>query len=262
MRYGKYAILLIFFLAVPAAFAVLPAPVGFVNDYAGILPNAAILEKNLSDYEKATTIEIAIATIEALPPDQNIYTYSVELFQQWGIGKKGEDNGILVLIIKNGTTGNRLKIELGYSIQGYITGAEAGRILDRALPYYNQGDYATTANIIIDGLMDDLNDYQPGKIVQGQGAPFSENYDYIPYVIILLIWISSIGYGIYSANRCPSCHKRMLESRGDYWVCKNCGKKIKKRRYATAMAGGFAGGFGGGGGGFGGGGSGGGGAGR
>src|SRR3989338_9727709 len=137
----KYLAVLVLLLAIPATLAAFPKPVGYVNDFASILPDSATLEQEVRAYEMNTTIEIAIVTISELPPDQTAATYANELFQEWGIGKKGEDNGILVLIIKNGTTGNRLRIELGYGIQGYITGAEAGRILDAALPYYTQGNY-------------------------------------------------------------------------------------------------------------------------
>src|SRR3989344_5438333 len=140
-----------FLLLVSLSFA-FPKPTGFVNDFANILPQGQELDKILSDLEKNTTIEIAIVTIESLPEDQTAATYAVELFNEWSIGKKGEDNGILVLIIKNGTVGNRLRIELGYGIQGYITGAESGRILDEALPYYTQGDYESTAETILYGL--------------------------------------------------------------------------------------------------------------
>lgn len=159
----KYFVLIVTLLFVSVAYAAFPQPVGFVNDYANILPDRASLESSLQQYEKNTTIEIAVVTLDSLPQDQTAATYAVELFQHWGIGKKGEDNGVLVLIIKNGTIGNRLRIELGYGIQGYITGAEAGRILDAALPYYEAGDYNGAAFLIVNELKEQLKDYVPGS---------------------------------------------------------------------------------------------------
>ncbi|MCX6815641.1 MAG: TPM domain-containing protein [Candidatus Aenigmarchaeota archaeon] len=256
----KYKIVIIFLLLTSVVFA-FPQPVGYVNDFANILTDKNSLEQDLSLYEKNTTIQIAIVTIDSLPQDQNIYTYSVELFQAWGIGKKGEDNGILVLIVKNGTTGNRLKIELGYGVQGYITGAESGRILDAALPSYTAGDYQTVAQIIVSGLKDQLQNYQPGVQQNEFTLPsaismIASNF----YIIIFLIIIVS---SVASRNRCPYCLKGKIKCEGDYCTCENCGKKFKKKkRYAPII---IAGGFGGGGGGFGGfggGGSGGGGGGR
>ncbi len=263
----KYLAVLVLLLTIPTTFAAtFPKPVGYVNDFAGILPNSAALEQEVRAYERNTTIEIAIVTIDALPQDQTAATYANELFREWSIGKKGEDNGILVLIIKNGTVGNRLRIELGYSIQGYITGAEAGRILDVALPYYSAGDYQQTARTILDGLYKQLEKYVPGQPPQKDALDNIGNY--MP-VIFFLFWIGLIA-GIpllgYYFRKCPQCGGRKFECHENYCVCKKCGKKIKRGHTSGfwIFAGGAGGGFGGGGGGggFGGGGSGGGGAGR
>src|SRR3989338_11686064 len=150
MRYiPVIAIFVAIIIVVPAFAAHLPKPAGYVNDFAGILTDTQMLENELILYEQNTTIEIAVVTISNLPPDQTLFSYGVELFDEWNIGKRGEDNGILVLINKEHAPGNRLRIELGYGIQGYITGAEAGRVLDDALPYYEQGDYQLAAEIIL-----------------------------------------------------------------------------------------------------------------
>jgi uncharacterized protein len=259
----KYGIIVFIILLSTVAFA-LPEPVGFVNDFANVLTDKVMLEETLNAYEKNTTIEIAVVTIETLPEDQTAATYAVELFDQWNIGKKGEDNGILVLVIVNGTTGNRLRIELGYGIQGYITGAEAGRILDDALPYYEQGDYETTVEIILAELSDKLVDYVPGKEAT---VPIDVYLvDFLPFIFMFFVVIMSIASAHYS-EKCPNCGSKKIEYEkdGEYCTCKKCGKrfKCKKKRsgFVPIFLGGFSGG-GGGFGGFGGGGSGGGGAGR
>lgn len=258
----KYIAALVIILFSLPAFA-FPQPVGHVNDFAGILPGGQAIGDQLSAYEKNTTIQIAVVTIDALSPDQSTATYAVELFQQWGIGQKGEDNGVLVLIVENGTTGNRMRIELGYGIQGYITGAESGRILDRALPYYTQGDYQQAAQTIVDGIILDLKDYVPGN-------PAPKN-DYTPlaggaaiFIISyfpLIIFVVAIGLVIYAAGRCPYCRSRKIICEDDYCKCQNCGRRFKRKRNTPVFF--FFGGVGGSsGGGFGGGSSGGGGAGR
>lgn len=237
----------------------LPRPTGFVNDFAGIMESRDLLEAYLSQYEKNKTIEIAIVTINELHPDQTLFSYGVELFQEWGIGKKGEDNGILVLIVKNGTAGNRLRIELGYGVQGYIIGSEAGRILDDALPYYENGDYDGVAFSIISGLENQLSGYSPSRL-----QPDIVSFVLTPLGIYLIIFFAVMVFAIAMRNRCPYCIKGKLKCSGGICTCQRCGKKVdRRRRYAPVLVGGF-GGHGGGfsGGGFGGGGSGGGGAGR
>ncbi|MBS3051141.1 MAG: TPM domain-containing protein [Candidatus Aenigmarchaeota archaeon] len=259
MRYiPVIAIFVAIIIVVPAFAAHLPKPAGYVNDFAGILTDTQTLENELILYEQNTTIEIAVVTIDGLPEDQTLFSYGVELFQEWGIGKS-DDNGILVLMVKNGTTGNRLRIELGYGIQGYITGAEAGQILDNALPYYEQGDYQLATEIILNGLSEELVNYVPDKSAQDNGVAdrIVDIIGILPIFVFFIIIIVSIAL----RNRCPYCFGR-LKCKDGVCVCKKCGRKVDKRgRYAPVlMAGGFGGG--GGGGGFGGGGSGGGGAGR
>lgn len=259
MKYG--IIVFVFALIIATTAFALPQPVGFVNDFANVLTDKSMLEATLNAYEKNTTIEIAIVTIETLPQDQTAATYAVELFDQWNIGKKGEDNGILVLIVKNGTVGNRLRIELGYGIQGYITGAEAGRILDDSLPYYEQGDYQTTVEVILAGLSDQLVNYVPGKIIESD-PPEVYIVSFLPVIFMVFIIIVSARY----AEKCPHCGSKKIkcEMNSEECICLKCGKKFKKKKrsgFVPIFVGGFGGG-GGGFGGFGGGGSGGGGAGR
>ncbi|MBI4162645.1 MAG: TPM domain-containing protein [Candidatus Aenigmarchaeota archaeon] len=246
-----------------------PSPVGFVNDFANILTDTTSLEYELSEYEKNTTIEIALVTLQELPEDQTLFTYGVELFQYWQIGKKGEDNGILILIVPNGTIGKRLRIELGYGIQGYITGAEAGRILDQALPYYEQGDYQSAAEATIAGLKEQLVNYQPGQAIRQSQANIETTFTATFMLFFALMILIPIAYSIFG-NKCPNCGARgQLKCEYDgsaYYkcTCKKCGHSFRKKRsnfMFVPIAGGFSGG-GGGFGGFGGGGSGGGGAGR
>jgi uncharacterized protein len=256
----KYITMFLILIFASTAFA-LPKPVGYVNDFANILPDKGVIEELLNNYEKNTTIEIAVVTLDALPENQNIYTYSVELFEEWGIGKKGEDNGILVLIVKNGTAGNRMKIELGYGMQGYITGAEAGRILDAALPSYEKGDYQDAVFVILERLGEQLENYEPGtRYDERDLGVFLDVFTmFLPFIFIIAF--SIIAHS--ASQKCPDCGSRKIDCKSDMCVCKKCGKKFKRKKRATPFV--FVGGFGGSGGGFGGfggGGSGGGGAGR
>lgn len=266
MKYLVPLIITLFVLPLVFAASTFPKPIGFVNDFANILPDRAQYEQGLSDYEKNTTIEVAVVTLDNLPPDQTLATYAVELFQDWGIGKKGEDNGLLILMVKNGTTGNRLRIEVGYGLQGYITGAEAGRVLDDALPYYTKGDYQGALDTILFGLSDQLQDYVPGQqphqYVTGPWEDFLIGFLGSIQTWIFLIFIIIFIVSAALSTRCPYCFGP-LKCSDDGCVCKKCGRKISRRkRYAPVIVGGFGGGGGGGFGGFGGGGSGGGGAGR
>ncbi|MFH0832184.1 MAG: TPM domain-containing protein [Candidatus Aenigmatarchaeota archaeon] len=264
----KRAVVLLLIISIALATDA-PKSIGYVNDYAGILDNKDILESMLVEMERNSSVEFAIVTLTALPSDETMETYAYKILTTWGIGKKDEDNGLLLLIIANGTPGNRMRIELGYGMEGYITDATAGRILDDALPYYENGDYSQAAYIIVSEVM---------SVLEGKYIPIDSGMgswdDGIVFDIIILITslFPFILFGIFmiiaiifAKPKCPTCGSRKLESNGDYYICKFCKRKFKKkkaRKSSVFFAGFGGGGFGGSGGGFGGGSGGGGGAGR
>lgn len=119
--------------------AALPSPSGLVTDEAGVLDSTTHrqLESALVDFEKRTSIELAVVTLNSLDGD-DVANVAHNLFQTWGIGKKGQDNGVLFLIAPNE---RRMRIEIGYGLEGQLTDAGAGRILDEAVvPFFKAGN--------------------------------------------------------------------------------------------------------------------------
>ena len=116
----------------------IPKPRGYVNDFASVFTpdTAAGLEDALRLAEQETTAEIVIVTVPNLGGD-TIEGYAVELFEQWGIGKKGRDNGVLLLLA---VAERKVKIEVGYGLEPYITDGLAGRILDQSVLPDLRGD--------------------------------------------------------------------------------------------------------------------------
>lgn len=120
--------------------AALPQPTGYVNDFANVLDarTKAGLEGTLSSLEQKTGAEVAVVTVSSLD-DTPIEDYAVKLFQTWGIGKKGKDNGVLILVAPND---RQVRIEVGYGLEGAINDALAGRIIrERMLPAFKTGDF-------------------------------------------------------------------------------------------------------------------------
>lgn len=131
-------------LALSGAGAVLAftvdAPTGFVNDRAAMLTPGYVaeLESQLSEYEKATGNEIAVLTVKNLQ-GEDIEGAAVDVFEQWGIGKAEEDNGLLLMISKEE---QKIKIEVGYGLEPYITDGRAGRIIrDDMAPAFKEKKY-------------------------------------------------------------------------------------------------------------------------
>ena len=118
-----------------------PRYYGFVNDYANILDADTIekIEGLCRSLEAKTSAELAIAVVKTVSPLDS-KDYAVKLFESWKIGKKGKDNGILILLA---VEDRRVEIEVGYGLEGVINDAKAGQILDEyVVPYLKEGKFA------------------------------------------------------------------------------------------------------------------------
>lgn len=113
---------------------------GWVADVAEILSPASEAEINgmISALEAENGSEMAVVTVpetEPLTPK----AFATELFNRWGIGKQGEDNGVLFLV---SVGDRRMEVEAGYGAEAVLPDARVGRILDQyVVPEFRQGDY-------------------------------------------------------------------------------------------------------------------------
>lgn len=108
-----------------------PKPAQFVHDFANILEEneSKLLDQKLRNYEDSTSNEIAVVTVANLA-GYEIEDYATRLFGKWGIGKKDKDNGILILIAP---TERKLRIEVGYGLEGKIPDLFAKEVIANAL---------------------------------------------------------------------------------------------------------------------------------
>ena len=112
-----------------------------VNDHASVLaPEVKTrLNNELLALQQETGAQIAVLTIPSLEGEV-LEDYSLRVASSWGLGKKGKDNGVLLLIaIKD----RRLRIEVGQGLEGKLTDLLSGRIIrDEIAPAFKLGDYA------------------------------------------------------------------------------------------------------------------------
>jgi uncharacterized protein len=117
-----------------------PKPVGAVNDFAGVIPtdDKNRMEGLAREILEKTGTSIVVATVENIG-DNEINDYVNRLYQSWGIGKKGEDKGVLIfLTVKE----RKFRIETGYGVEGILPDGLVGEILDKhTVPYLRQNDY-------------------------------------------------------------------------------------------------------------------------
>lgn len=156
-----FLFLAVFFVAAMvlarSVFAVaIPAPTGFVNDFAGVLTpeQKQTLEASLTDYEKTAGNEIAVALIKSLAGD-TIENVAVNVFEEWKIGKKDKDNGILFLAA---IEDRKMRIEVGYGLEPLLTDAEAGDIIRNVIaPEFKSGDYSAGITRGIEAIKEQLS---------------------------------------------------------------------------------------------------------
>jgi uncharacterized protein len=98
------------------------------------------IQELAGELERKTGAELAVVTVETIAPYGSIEEYALELFNVWGIGQAGRDNGVLLILAVNE---RRVKIETGYGLEGAIPDSAAGRILDNAvLPRFREDDFS------------------------------------------------------------------------------------------------------------------------
>ena len=118
----------------------IPAPVGWVNDFAGVLKpeHKEKLDAQIRELELKTGAEIMVLTVSSIAPyGENEYARLI--FDNWKPGKKGKDNGVLVLLaIKE----RRWRIETGYGVEGILPDGKCGEIgRNYMVPYFKDGNF-------------------------------------------------------------------------------------------------------------------------
>jgi uncharacterized protein len=173
-----------------------PAPPSLtapVNDFANVIDSASKteLDRRIRALQQTTGDVVVVATVPTFQPYADIDEYAVKMFENGGrgIGQKGKDNGVLIVVAVND---RKIKIETGYDIEGFITDGFAGETIRNVIaPAFRQGQYgegllAATTRLI-------------NKIAEGRGVTVPDvpvtrprgaaQRPHIPFSLILFIFI-------------------------------------------------------------------------
>jgi len=172
-------------------------PTGYVNDFAGVFrpEQRQDLEQYLAELERRTTSQIAVVTVPSLEGNE-IQDFANRLFERWGIGRKGKDNGaLLIAAIQD----RKVWIEVGYGLEPLIPDARAGRILDQyVIPYFKQDDYGAGlsegARAIAGIIAQEAGVQLDGAPARGSPQPVGESrgigcLGYIIIAVLILVFI-------------------------------------------------------------------------
>jgi len=125
-------------------FVAVPPLTAHVTDTAGMLSaqQRAALDNVLADYEAKTGSQIAVLLVPSTAPEA-IEQYGIRVVDAWKLGRKGIDDGVLLLVARDNPPAlRRLRIEAGRGVQGVLTDAQSKRVLqDVIAPHFRQNDY-------------------------------------------------------------------------------------------------------------------------
>jgi len=151
----------------PEAVERFPKPAGAVNDFARVISpdDKARMEELSREVLEKTGTSIVIATVQTIG-NNDVNDYVSRLYQVWGIGRKGEDKGVLIFLTLRE---RKVRIETGYGVEGILPDGLVGEILDKyAIPHFRQGNYGkglvNAAHAVASVVARDANVQLTGRI--------------------------------------------------------------------------------------------------
>jgi uncharacterized protein len=172
MTHAPRRILFTIVAALCAAFAAraeadIPLLTGRVTDNAGILSpeTAARISTILKTHEDSTSNQVAVLTIPSLEGEV-LETYSMRVAEAWKLGRKGTDNGVLLLIARDD---RKVRIEVGRGLEGNLPDITCGLIIRNVIvPHFKSGDYDGGVSAGVDAIVAALQgSYTPPEETPG-----------------------------------------------------------------------------------------------
>jgi len=168
-------------------------PQGHVNDLANLLgaDERSGLEQRLVQLRAKTGAEVAVVTLPSLKGGQ-IDDFAHKLFQNWGIGKKGADNGVLLLVALQD---RKARIEVGYGLEAILPDALAGRVLDEHLfPAFKQQRYADGLREAVERIAGIIERNEPAPADAGKNGTQTRSIGEQIATMLLLSLFVAIGF--------------------------------------------------------------------
>ena len=178
-----------------------PAFTSLIVDESGVLSSSvkSDLEKQLVAYQKRYGNQLAVAIVPDLQ-GMDIEGYANRLARHWGVGKKGEDNGVLLLFAMQE---RKVRIEVGYGLEGVLTDARSSQIINQIIvPRIKQGQFEIG---VVAGIVAIIHTMSPqlknldssGKRVEPNSSDGYAGYvqlGFLFYVLLgILFWRSPRG---------------------------------------------------------------------
>ncbi|HZE27731.1 MAG TPA: TPM domain-containing protein [Terriglobales bacterium] len=152
-------------------------PTDCVNDFAGVLSPSTIAQlkemcRQVLDKAQASVVVVTVKSTDGA----EIFNYAVDLYQSWGIGQKGKDRGVLILLA---VQDRRYYINVGYGLEAILPDGKVGGFGREAVPYLKRGDYDGAVSLLTSRVVDviakdagvEITTSQPRRIAPVSPAP-------------------------------------------------------------------------------------------
>ncbi|RLD65824.1 MAG: TPM domain-containing protein [Bacteroidetes bacterium] len=264
-RFIYIILLLMSSMAIFAQFPARPNPPMAVNDLVGIFSQAELqqLETKLRNFTGETSTAIVIAVVNDLN-GMDRADYTISLAHEWGVGQKGKDNGILIMIKPTGGQGQRdAFIAVGYGLEAVVPDAIANQIMNNEMiPNFKNLDYYQGVDAAVNVLMSiTKGEYTADQYVGAVREKKSSGLWKFAIIVVFMLFMTFLKTG---TNAYKYGRTNNMAFWAAFWLMMSSSSHSGRYNSFTGGTGGFGGGFGGGSsggfGGFGGGGFGGGGA--
>ena len=186
-----------------------------VNDFAGVVDpaSAAELDRLIRVLQRATGDTVIVATVRTVAPFADVRELAVKMFENRGegIGERGKDNGLLVLVAVDD---RRVWVEVGYGLEGAITDGFAGEVSrNHMAPLFREGEYGRGLVAGVSRLMARIADERGVRLAELPAAATRRSHDAdgIPPQVLLFLVIVVLLVLIAAANQ-PRRGRR-----GRYW---------------------------------------------
>lgn len=159
-----------------------PNPPRLVNDFANVLSpeQESMLEQKLIAYDDSTSTQFTIVLINTLD-GYPVEVYAHELASKWGIGREKRNNGLLLLAA---ISDRKIRVEVGYGLEGAIPDVSANRIIrEQIKPYFQKGEYYQG----LDAAMDKAIALASGEYVNDYTKDVENPYAFLFVIAIMLL---------------------------------------------------------------------------
>lgn len=246
-------LLTLLFVAPARALDIPPAPTQWVTDKAGLLDASqqAALNDKLRAFEQKSGAQFIIYTLPSLEGEA-VEDFTIRCAEAWRVGQKKYDNGLIVFVF---VKEKKIRVEVGYGLEGTVTDAVSSRVIrENMAPYFQKGDWYGGLNAGADALIARISGGEapvPPMKPEGSGGGASSGgggFDPIFLLVIILIFFFFIA-PMLRRGGCGGCFWPM------FFLGGGGGRTFGGGGFGGGGWGGGGGGFSGGGGGFGGGGA-------